>query len=80
MYMHYDTDEWDTVTESRPCGSCGGDMRKCNGACTGMSGISQRRRDPAEVARIKADRLIAEEESILVRADAIRRERAIAGA
>ena len=76
MHMHWDQDEWELVTESRPCTACGGDMKKCNGMCNGMFSAGHRRRDPADVARIKADRLRKEEDAILARAEAIKAARA----
>lgn len=72
--MH-DEDEWETVVESTPCRSCGGDMKKCNGMCSGSSGVSQCRRAPEDVARIKAERLRKEEDTILEQAEAIKQRR-----
>jgi hypothetical protein len=71
-YIFVDEDEWETVTESRPCRSCGGDLWKCDGRCSGAFSVGQRRRAPEEVARIKAERRRKEEDEILARADAIR--------
>lgn len=75
MFQRWDEDEWEAVHEHRPCTSCGGDMRKCRGGCNGMSSFGWKRRDPAEVARIKAARLREEEDAILVRAAAIQSQR-----
>ena len=74
-HIFHDPDEWETVTESRPCWCVG--VRPCNGTCNGMVGVSERRREPEEVVRIKADRLRKEEDEILARADAIRERRAL---
>lgn len=74
-FLRHDPDEWEVITKSTPCGSCGGDMRKCNGLCTGSASYSQQRRDPVEVAKIKAERRTREEDDILRRADAIRATR-----
>lgn len=75
MRILYDPDEWETITESRTCTSCGGDRSKCDGGCNGMFSLGQRRRDPAEVAKIKAERQRKHEEAVLAEADAIRARR-----
>jgi hypothetical protein len=67
-----DPDEFETIVESRPCTSCDGDLRKCDGGCNGYTSVKQQRRAPEEVARLKAERRRAEEEEILAKADAIR--------
>jgi hypothetical protein len=76
MRTFHDDDEWEPTYERRPCTTCNGDMRKCNGGCNGMSSYGMKRRDPVEVAKIKADRQRREEDAILARADAIRALRA----
>ena len=76
MHMYWDEDEWEPVSEYRPCSACGGDMKKCNGMCNGMAPFGHRRRAPEEVARIKAERRRREEDEILVRAEAIKAARA----
>jgi hypothetical protein len=73
--MMPDPDEFETVVDSRPCTSCGGDLTKCDGGCNGSMHIGQKRRPPEEVARIKADRRRQEEDEILAKADAIRARR-----
>ena len=78
MRILYDEDEFETVTESRPCTSCDGDLRKCNGGCNGYFSMGQRRRDPAEVRRIKAEREKAREDAVLAEADLIRARRSSA--
>jgi hypothetical protein len=75
MRIYYDEDEYETVVTSRPCTACGGDPRKCNGGCNGMAGISSVRRPPAEVARIKAERLRKHEDEVLAEAEAIKARR-----
>lgn len=77
--MHYamDTDEWEIVCESRPCTACNGDRTKCDGRCNGMASWGMKRRDPAEVKRIKAERLRKEEDEILAQADRIRAQRGL---
>lgn len=74
-WIIWDEDEWETVCESRPCSSCGGDLRKCNGHCNGMGSMGQRRRAPEDVARIKAEKRRVHEAAILAEADAIRARR-----
>lgn len=78
MHILYDPDEYETVSENRPCTVCNGDLTKCNGMCNGMSGIGQRRRAPEEVARIKAERRRKEEDEILAKAEAIKACRSVA--
>jgi hypothetical protein len=75
MRLIHDPDEFEAVTESRPCTSCGGDPSKCNGGCNGMASFGLKRRSPEEVARIKAERRKQEENEILAQADAIRARR-----
>lgn len=75
MKIEYDEDEYETIMTSRPCTVCHGDTRKCNGGCNGMSSWSHRRRDPAEVRQIKADRERNREDTILAEAAAIRARR-----
>lgn len=75
-WILHDPDEWESVWTHTPCASCGGDMSKCNGLCSGSSGFGTRRRDPADVARIKAEKRAAHEEAVLAEADAIRARRA----
>lgn len=55
MIYHYDEDEWETVVSM----------------ASGNVVMSQRRRDPAEIVRIKAERTRKEEDEILRRAEAI---------
>lgn len=74
-YIYYDPDEWETVHTHTPCHSCGDDMRKCNGMCTGSSSWGQKRRAPEDVARIKAEKRKAHEDAVLFEADLIRARR-----
>lgn len=57
MYFHYDPDEWEFIYSSRPCTTCDGDFRKCNGMCNGMVAMGQRHRSLEEIMRIKEDRM-----------------------
>lgn len=75
MHHLYDEDEWELVSHHRTCSACNGDLRKCNGACNGMSGYSMVRRSPKEIAKIKAERARKREDAILIEADAIRARR-----
>lgn len=78
MHIFHDPDEWTVKTESRPCTACDGGKRPCNGACNGMASFSHVRRDPKEVAKIKADRQRQHEDDVLAEAAAIRHRRGIA--
>lgn len=82
MFIHHDPDEWESVVETRPC-SCGGypgsETCRLPGACNGSSSYSMKRRDPAEVAKIKADKRRKEEDEILLQAEAIKRQRVKTG-
>lgn len=76
-YFLHDPDEWEPVSTSTPCTVCGGNISKCQGGrCNGSFGMGMRRRDPAAVAKIKAERLRKQEDEILAKADAIRARRA----
>lgn len=75
MHILHDDDEWESVSHHRVCTACNGDLRKCNGACNGMSGYSLVRRPAAEVAKIKAAKRRDHEAAILAEADAIRARR-----
>lgn len=79
MRIFHDEDEWETRIEHRPCTSCDGNLRKCNGACNGMSGYSLVRRDPGEVKKIKAENIRAREDAILAQAAVIRARRHLKG-
>ena len=76
-YILYDPDEYETVFESRPCTNCGGDLGPCRGRCNGSSSLSERRRSPDEIAKIKADRRRADEDKILAEAELIKIRRGI---
>lgn len=79
MRIYHDPDEWEPVTESRPCTRCHGDLSKCDGGCNGMASYGLQRRPPGEVARIKAERRKREEDEILARAEAIKARRNASG-
>ncbi len=67
----HDPDEWETVTESGTYGKYPGTAQNF-----GWGSVSQRRRTPEEVTRLKAERLRMKEDMILAEADAIRIRRA----
>ena len=75
MRIEHDDDALETVVTSRPCTSCGGDLKKCNGGCNGMFSMGSRRRSSAEVAAIKAKRRLDHEELVLAEAVAIKARR-----
>lgn len=79
--MHFTIfeDEFEPVYESRPCTACGGDLRKCSGACNGMVSFGLRRRAPEDVAKLRAERQQHREDEILAEADAIRARRRAQG-
>jgi hypothetical protein len=75
MTIHYDPDEWESISEYREC-SCGGPTSgRCNGGCNGYASYGLRRRTPQEIARIKAYKRQAREDEILAEAETIRRSR-----
>ena len=77
-HILYDEDEYETISTSRPCTSCGGDLGKCRGiGCNGSSGITSRRRSPEEVAKIKAKRQRDYEDAILAEAALIEYRRSL---
>ena len=45
-FIYHDPDAYDVVTTSSPCHSCGGDLRKCDGRCTGHFSYSMVPRSP----------------------------------
>lgn len=77
MHIYHDPDEWKAVTESKPCSACGGDLRKCNGACNGSASYTMVRRAPEEVAAIKAEKRRQHEDEILAEAELIRTRRSL---
>lgn len=75
MKIMYDEDEYETVISSRACTTCGGDRKKCDGSCNGHFGMSQVRRPPDEVKKIKAERERKRQDAVLAEADLIRARR-----
>lgn len=71
-YILHDPDEWTTKVENHPCGHCQGDMRRCNGMCTGSTLYALVRRPQAEIDAIKAEKSRKHDADILAEADAIR--------
>lgn len=79
MHILHDPDEWETVSTYQPCTVCGGDLTKCNGACNGSASFGLKRRDPTEVAKIKAEKQRRHEDEVLAEAAAIVARRQNAG-
>ncbi len=78
MHILYDEDEFETIVTSRPCTNCGGALGKCRGiGCNGSFGVGSRRRDPAEVKKIKANRQLEHENKILAEAEMIKARRSL---
>jgi hypothetical protein len=72
MHVIYDEDEYETVSETRPCSTCKGDPRECHGVgCDGSSSIGSRRRSPEEVKAIKEAKR-KHEDAVLAAAEAIK--------
>ena len=69
-WILYDPDEFETVIERQSYGEMFGHP-------FGSVSVGQRRRDPEEVARIKAEKRRAHEDAVLAEADAIRAARAL---
>jgi predicted ATP-dependent serine protease len=76
-WIRYDPDEWKVVHESRPCASCGGDMSKCDGRCTGYSSWSTVRRSDEEIREIKRQKREEHERRVLAEAELIKARRNI---
>jgi hypothetical protein len=76
MFFLYDEDEFETVITSRSCTVCNGDLKRCNGFCNGSFGVSQVRRSPEAIRKIRAERQKAHEDAVLAEADVIRARRA----
>lgn len=70
-YIDHDPDEWKSVVTHTPCFSCGGDMGKCNGRCTGSSSYSLVRRSNEEIKQIKEARRKEHENAVIRAAEAI---------
>jgi hypothetical protein len=73
MLINYDPDEWKTVSEFHTCAyhkQHPHDIAYAGCCCS--ASIGQVRRDPTEVAKIKADRRRAEDDEILRKAEAIK--------
>jgi hypothetical protein len=68
MLIQHDIDEWEGVSEHRTCPFHKEHPGQPYAGCTCMSGFGLRRRDPAEVARIKAERRRKHEEDVLAEA------------
>jgi hypothetical protein len=77
MLIHHDPDEWETVTTSHMCPFHERHPGEAFAGCTCSASVSQHRRDPADVAKIKARKRREHEDRILAEAEAIRARRAV---
>lgn len=75
-WLFWDPDEWETVSEFKQCACGGPSSGNCNGCCTAMASMGQRRRAPEDVKRIKAEKLRMHEDKVLVEAESIKARRA----
>ena len=75
MHIRYDPDEYKTVHTSTPCRSCGGDIHKCDGRCSGSSSFSLVRRSDEEIKEIKRKKREEHENKILAEAAWIKAQR-----
>lgn len=78
MLIYHDEDEWETVTSESRCGWHQAHPGVPYPSCTCSFSVGQKRRDPAEVRRIKAERLRQHEDSILEQAEHIKAARSSA--
>jgi hypothetical protein len=74
-FIYHDPDAYDVVTTSSPCHSCGGDLRKCDGRCTGHFSYSMVPRSPEKIAEVKRQKRLEHEEQVLAEAEAIKARR-----
>lgn len=72
MIIHHDDDAYKTVVNSTTCQYHRQYPGKAYAGCTCSSSIGSVRRAPEEIALIKRQRKLAQEDSILAQADAIR--------
>lgn len=75
MLILHDPDEWEAVSSQHTCVFHQMFPGEAFAGCTCSVGYGQRRRDPAEVSKIKAEKQRQHEEKILAEADAIRARR-----
>jgi len=75
MLIHHDPDEWETVSESYVCSFHQHNPGLPFAACCCSVIQSMRRRDPAIVAKIKADRMREHEDAVLAEAELIKARR-----
>lgn len=75
MHHYYDPDEWEVIYQGTPCTFCGGNMRKCNGACNGSASWQMKRRPQDEVEKIRSAKRREYEEMVLQEAEQIKTSR-----
>lgn len=75
MLIHYDPDEFKTVSERRTCAFHEINPGESYAGCTCSYSCSSVRREPEEIAAIKAERRRKEEDRILAKAELIKYSR-----
>lgn len=75
MLIHHDPDEWKPTSGHRVCGFHQTHPGEAYAGCTCMSSFGQVRRDPAEVAAIKAQKRREHEDAVLAEAALIQARR-----
>ncbi len=77
MLIYHDDDEWEPDVSHHTCGYHERHPGNPWAGCTCSSSYGMKRRDPAEVAKIKAERCRTKEDEILAEAERIKRRRGI---
>lgn len=72
MNFYYDPDEWETVSESHICSYHRVNPGLVFSGCCCSASWGQKRRNPEEVAEIKAKKLKAHEDAVLLEAEFIK--------
>jgi hypothetical protein len=76
MLIHHDPDEWENVHGGTVCAYHQSNPGKPYAGCCCSAYFGQRRRDPAEVAKIRAEKQREHEDAVLAEAEMIRLRRA----
>lgn len=76
MHIHYDPDEYETVSDHRVCAYHKAHPGEAWAGCTCSFSIGSRKRSPEDYARIRAERIKREEDDILAKAAIIQARRA----
>jgi hypothetical protein len=77
MYYHHDPDEYEAISTSVVCEFHKNNPGKMTPICMCSGSWGLRRRSPEEVAQIKNERRLREEDKILARAEIIKAARLI---